>query len=64
MLSVSLLVALIYLFQGLTLKDVQTALGEDCPIAPMFEYVSVPEEVTGVVDTVSASVGDVNKVIP
>ena len=49
--------------QGLTLKDVQTALGEDCPIAPVFEYLSVPEEVTGVVDTVSASVADVNKVI-
>ena len=45
------------------MKDVQTALGEDCPIAPVFEYVSVPEEVTGVVDTVSASVADVNKVI-
>jgi len=47
--------------QGLTLKDVQTALGEDCPIAPVFEYLSVPEEVTGVVDTVSASFADVNK---
>ena len=44
------------------MKDVQTALGEDCPIAPVFEYVSVPEEVTGAVDTVSASVADVNKV--
>ena len=51
-------------FQGLTLKDVQTALGEDCPIAPVFDYVSVPEEVTGAVDTVSASVADVNKVTP
>jgi len=47
--------------QGMTLKDVQTALGEDCPIAPVFEYVSVPEEVTGAVDTVSASLADVNK---
>jgi len=47
--------------KGLTLKDVQTALGEDCPIAPVFEYVTVPEEVTGAVDTVSASVADVNK---
>ena len=45
------------------MKDVQTALGEDCPIAPVFEYLSVPEEVTGVVDSVSASVEDVNKVI-
>ena len=45
------------------MKDVQTALGEDCPIAPVFEYVTVPEEVTGAVDTVSASVADVNKVI-
>ena len=51
-------------FQGLTLNDVQTALGEDCPIAPVFDYVSVPEEVTGAVDTVSASVADVNKVMP
>ena len=51
------------LLQGLTLKDVQTALGEDCSIAPVFEYVSVPEEVTGAVDTVSASVADVNKVL-
>ena len=51
-------------FQGLTLKDVQTTLGEDCPIAPVFDYVSVPEEVTGAVDTVSASVADVNKVMP
>ena len=41
----------------------QTALGEDCPIAPVFEYVTLPEEVTGAVDTVSASVADVNKVI-
>lgn len=48
----------------MTLKDVQTALGEDCPIAPVFEYVSVPEEVTGAIDTVSASVADVNKVLP
>jgi len=47
--------------KGLTLKDVQTALGEDCPIAPVFEYVTVPEEVTGAVNTVSASVADVNK---
>ena len=46
------------------MKDVQTALGEDCPIAPVFEYVTVPEEVTGAVDSVSASVADVNKVIP
>ena len=49
--------------QGMTLKDVQTALGEDCPIMPVFEYVSVPEEVTGAVDTVSASLADVNKVL-
>ena len=52
--------------QGLNKKDVQSALtttfGEDCPIAPVLDYVSVPEEVSGAVGTVSASVTDVNKV--
>ena len=39
-----------------------TTFGEDCPIAPMLDYVSVPEEVSGAVGTVSASIADVNKV--
>jgi len=51
--------------QGLTKKDVQSALtstfGEDCPIAPVLDFVSVPEEVSGAVGTVSASIADVNK---
>ena len=39
-----------------------TTFGEDCPIAPVLDFVSVPEEVSGAVGTVSASVADVNKV--
>ena len=39
-----------------------TTFGEDCPIAPVLDFVSVPEEVSGVVGNVSASVADVNKV--
>ena len=39
-----------------------TTFGEDCPIAPVLDFVSVPEEVSGAVGTVSASIADVNKV--
>ena len=39
-----------------------STFGEDCPIAPVLDFVSVPEEVSGAVGTVSASIADVNKV--
>jgi hypothetical protein len=40
---------------------VQAALGDDCPIMPVLQQVSLPEEITSASSTVSATMGDLNK---